>query len=372
MKLNPFKLERYFALYEFKIEHLMSSSDCDGFYQKELLEMASPDSLKLWDDLKLNYTESAGHPILREKIAGLVGDISADNVVVGVPEELIFVAMNVLLKPNDHVIVISPTYQSLYSIASDIGCEVSEWRLHEKEGKWTLDLDELEDELRANTKMVVVNFPNNPTGYLPSRAFIDDLIELARKHDLIIFSDEMYRLLENDPANRLPSLTTLYDRAVALSGLSKSFALPGIRIGWLTSQNKTCIERFIAFKDFTTICNSASSEILGIIALENTEKIIARNQRIVQRNLEAARTFFLNNRWFQWIEPNAGSICYPKWLGKRPIQEFCEELVEKHGIMIVPGTMFDTQEPHFRIGLGRKNFISSLEILDDVMKEYTE
>lgn len=373
MKLNEFKLERYFAEYEFKIEYLMSSSDCDGLYMSELLDLASPESLKLWNGLKINYTESAGHPILRKLVADITSKFTEDNVVIGVPEELIFVAMNTLLKPHDHLIVITPTYQSLYSIAKDIGCEVSSCDLEVVNGKWDLDLGKLEDMIRLNTKLLVINFPNNPTGFLPNRETFDRILMIAKHHRLYVFSDEMYRLLEYHPEDRLPVAAEVYEKAISLSGVSKSFALPGLRVGWLTTADPKLIKKFIAFKDFTTICNSAPSEILAIIALENTTQITERNRKIVDQNLTAAREFFQkHDRWFEWIEPNGGSICFPKWRGKKPIDAFCLELVEKHGLMIVPGNMFDSPLPNFRIGLGRKNFIPSLEIFDELMSSYTE
>lgn len=373
MRFQPFKLERFFAKYEFNIEYLLSSSDCDGLYLKELLALSTPATKVLWDDLKLNYTESAGHPKLRQLVANMVDPINEENVIVAAPEELIFIAMNTLIKPGDHIIVLSPTYQSLYSIASDLGCELSLWELEIRNQEWYLDIGRLEELIRTNTKMIVVNFPNNPTGYLPSLADFEEIISIAQKFGLILFSDEMYRLLEYYPASRLPSASQLYSKAVSLSGLSKSFALPGLRIGWLATQHKQWIDSFLQFKDFTTICNSAPSEILAIIALENKEAIVERNLAIVKGNLSAARDFFRKyNQWFVWVEPKAGSICFPRWLGKQPIEEFCDELVSEHGLMIVPGNMFDTPMQHFRIGLGRKNFVQGLELFGKVMNLYTE
>lgn len=371
MKLQPFKLERYFAKYEFNTEYLLSSSDCDGLYLSELLSFASPSSIKLWDELKLNYTESAGHPTLRDLIAKKGNNLLSDNVIIAAPEELIYIVINTRLKPGDHIIALTPTYQSLYSLALDMGCEISNWNLEEYNGKWHLDIDQLEELIRINTKLIVVNFPNNPTGYLPNLNEFNKIIEVAEKFGITLFSDEMYRLMEYQQNQRLPSAAEIYPKAIALSGLSKSFALPGLRIGWLTTQNKSWIESFIKFKDFTTICNSAPSEILAIIALENQNHIIERNLSIIRENLAFAREFFKkHHRWFYWIEPTAGSICFPRWLDKKPIEEFCEDLVAEHGIMIVPGSMFDWQEPNFRLGLGRKNFIQGLKILDSVMDNY--
>ena len=160
-----------------------------------------------------------------------------------------------------------PGYQSLYAIAEALGCSVTRWPLEVCEDRWGLDLDFLAAAIQPETRLLVVNFPHNPTGYLPSRDELEAIMELARRHDLHVFSDEMYRLLEYDAETRLPPVADLYKRGISLSGLSKSFALPGLRIGWLAMQDADLLARCIAFHDYTTICNSAPAEILGIMAL---------------------------------------------------------------------------------------------------------
>jgi aspartate/methionine/tyrosine aminotransferase len=366
MPINPFKLERYFAKYEFSVKYLLSSSDCESLEMAELLRMATPTSLELWETLKLGYTESQGHPLLRAEVSRLYERIPSENVLIAAPEEAIFIAMQTLLAPGDHVITISPTYQSLYEIAHSIGCQVTPWRLEPILDGWKLNLEQLERSLTAQTRLLVLNFPNNPTGFIPAQREFDAIIDLARKHNLTIFSDEMYRLLEAAPSLRLPSAADIYEKGITLSGLSKSFALPGLRLGWLTTQDSELIERWLAFKDYTTICNSAPGEILGIIALQNTERIVQRNLEIIHKNIASAEQFFDKYRdKVAWVSPKAGSIAFPRWLGAEPVEQFCQDMLQEQGVMIIPGHLFDFPGNHFRIGLGRKNFSEALEHVDE-------
>jgi aspartate/methionine/tyrosine aminotransferase len=370
MPISPFKLERYFAEYEFKLEYLLSPSDCEGLTMEELLHMASPEGLKLWKELKLGYTESQGHPRLRAEAAGLYRDLDPGQVMVAAPEEAIFIAMQTLLEPGDDVVAISPAYQSLHEIARSMGCRLTPWTLRLRTDGWQLDLDRLESSLTARTRLLVINFPHNPTGYLPSRSELEAILALARRQDLYVFSDEMYRLLEYDPSMRLPPVCDLYEKGISLSGLSKAFALPGLRVGWLAARQPALMERWLTFKDYTTICNSAPGEILGLIALQARETILARNLDIIRKNLEIAEQFFADHRdRFAWTRPLAGSVAFPRWLGAGSVEEFCRELIDRRGVMLVPGSLFDFPGNHFRIGLGRRNFGAALERLSQYLRE---
>jgi aspartate/methionine/tyrosine aminotransferase len=365
MQIKPFKLERYFAQYEFNVKYLLSPSDCEGLAMQELLQMARPESLELWRGLKLGYTESQGHPLLRSAVADLYDEISPENVVIAAPEEAIFIAMQTLLQPGDQVIAISPAYQSLHEIARSIGCEVIDWTLHPGADKhWHLDFDQLEYVLTDRTRLIVINFPHNPTGRTLTLGELEEVIRLAREHDLYLFSDEMYNLLEYPPSIELPPVCGEYEKGISLSGLSKSFALPGLRLGWLATQESALIERWLAFKDYTTICSSAPSEILGLMALQNKERILQRNLEIIRNNLDAAERFFNQHaRSFAWFRPQAGSVAFPKWRGHGTVEQFCQEVLEQQGVMIVPGSLFDFPGNHFRIGLGRRNLPEALEMV---------
>lgn len=368
MPITPFKLERYFAKYEFSTRYLLSASDCESLTMAELLRMATPESRELWDALNLSYTESPGHSLLRTEVAKLHEGITPDQVLIAVPEEAIYIAMRSLLAPGDHVIVLSPCYQSLAEIARWIDCSVTPWMLQPGTNGWQLDLGQLEASLTARTRLLVLNLPNNPTGYLPARPEFDAIISFARKHKLTVFSDEMIRLLESDAALRLPSVADVYERGIALCGLSKSFALPGLRIGWLASQDRRLLERCLEFKDYTTICSSAPAEILGIIALQNTARIVERNCAIIRKNTAIAEQFFSrHHNKVAWASPKAGSVAFPRWLGDEPVEQFCQDVLEEHGVFIVPDSLFDFAGNYFRVGLGRKNFGEALEQLDDYL-----
>jgi len=370
MRIEPFALERYFATYEFTARYLLSASDCEALRLHDLLALADPDALRLWEDLGLGYTESQGHPLLRREIAGLYDNASPDDILVAAPEEAIFIAMNTLLGPGDHVIVVSPAYQSLYEVATALGCRVSRWPVELHGDAWGLDPDRLGDLCRPDTRLMVVNFPHNPTGYLPSREVLDHIVAQAAKRGIPVFSDEMYRLLEYEEVRRLPSLIDLYDGAVVLSGLSKTFSLPGLRIGWLATKDRELLNRFADFKDYTTICSSAPSEILGIIALRAAEAIVQRNLRIIAGNLVAAEGFCARHpELFAWIPPQAGSVAFPRLLADLPVRGFCEDVLRHRNVMIVPGDVFGWEGNHFRIGLGRVNLPQALEQVEEYITD---
>jgi aspartate/methionine/tyrosine aminotransferase len=361
MQIRPFQLERYFAEYEFNAPFLLSASDCESLSLQELLALGDAESLELWHQLALGYTETQGHPLLREEVARLYRNITPDDVLILAPEEGIFIAMHTLLQAGDHVIVTFPGYQSLYEIAQALDCQVTRWTLQAGKNGWELDLDFLASAITPQTRLLVVNFPHNPTGYLPLRSDLEAILRLAHQHNLYLFSDEMYWLLECESAQRLPPICDLYERGVSLFGLSKTFSLPGLRIGWLATQDKALLQKLAVFKDYTTICSSAPSEALAIIAMRARETIVARNRQIIQNNLEIADQFFARHEdCFTWPRPQAGSVAFPRLTAGMPVERWCGQAL-KEGVLIVPGTIFEFPGEHFRLGLGGKNLPQALE-----------
>ena len=291
MQLTPFKLERYFARYEFSAKYLLCSSDCESLSIGDLLayEPGAEEEMKRhW----LGYTESAGAPTLREEISRIYTGIQADQVLVhSGAEEAIFLFMQAVLKPGDHLIVHWPCYQSLFEIARSIGCEVTFWEAR-AENKWAPDLEELKRSLRPNTRAIIVNTPHNPTGYLMSPGDFLLLNSLAQEHGIILFSDEVYRGLEYDPGDRLPAACDINPSAVSLGVMSKTYGLAGLRIGWIATRNAAVLDQMAALKDYTTICSSAPSEYLAELALRHREEIAGRNLQIIHDNLALLDDFF--------------------------------------------------------------------------------
>jgi DNA-binding transcriptional MocR family regulator len=185
MNLSPFKLERYFAKYEFTTEFLLCSSDCEAMSIADLLALdADPaGAAEKFQNVWLGYTESQGHPALRKEISKVYATIQPEEILVHTgAEEAIFLFMLATLKAGDHVIVHAPCYQSLMEVAKGVGCDVSPW-LAREENKWALDLDELKRLVKPNTKVIVVNTPHNPTGYLMSQADFDSLNHFAQENN---------------------------------------------------------------------------------------------------------------------------------------------------------------------------------------------
>lgn len=368
MGIAPFQLERYFAQYEFSTPYLLSSSDCEPLTLGELLAQGDAESLELWRVLSLGYTESQGHPLLRAEIAKLYSRTSPDDILVVTPEEGIFIAMNVLLERGDHVIVTYPGYQSLYELARYIGCEVTPWT-PDKCGMWRFTLDRLESSLRPHTRLIVVNFPHNPTGANLASSQFHDLLNLARERDIAVFSDEMYRLLEHDHSARLETACDVYENAVSLSGMSKAFALAGLRIGWLATRNQAFLNDFAVFKDYTTICSSTPSEILALMALRARDTIIARNLGIIRHNLRELGCFFARYPdVFEWLRPEAGTVAFPALRPPLQIAEFCRGLIEKKQTMLLPGDVYNFPGNHFRVGFGRRSLPQALTRLEEYVQ----
>ena len=370
MKLSAFRLERFFSQYEFNTPHLLCCSDCETYSIQELLSIQNGDE-ESFKQLHLGYTESTGSPELKAEIAQLYETMTSEHILVhSGAEEAIFNFMNVLLSRGDHMVVHWPGYQSLFEVARSIGCQVTQW-ITQPEDNWELDIHFLKQRLQPNTKVVVVNFPHNPTGYLMNKQQFKELITLSKEYGFLIFSDEVYRQLEYEENDRLPALCDVDNQGVSLGVMSKSFGLAGLRIGWIATKNAALLGQMAAFKDYTTICNSAPSEYLATLALRNKEQLLARNQKIIQENLKILDDFFAahSNR-FQWLSPKAGPIAFPKLLTSQDANTFCDDLVKKAGVLLMPGTCYDDRyKNHFRIGYGRKDMPECIEKLDTYLKQ---
>lgn len=356
MKIPQFKIEEFWKIYEFSAPYLLCCSDVESWSLKEILNLADAESLALWNDLSLGYTESPGHPLLRKEIANLYSSINMDQIVTFAgAEEGIYCAMNSLLSPEDHVIVITPCYQSLKTLPESLGAEVTTIALDPKK-QWKLDLEVLSAAFRPNTKLLVINYPHNPTGMLLDKDVYEGMIVLAKARGTYIFSDEVYRYLENDEGNRLPAIADSYERGISLNVMTKSFGLAGLRIGWLASQDKQFMEQVASYKLYTSICNSAPSEVLAIIALRAKDEILIRNREIVRKNLQLLDQFIeLHSDYVSWVRPQAGTMGMIELLLPIPVEKFAVDLVNKTGVLIMPGTIYDLSSNHFRVGFGRKN-----------------
>jgi len=367
MQITPFRIEEYMGKHEFSARYLLSSSDAESVTIEEVLSLepgAHDAFLKHW----CGYTESPGAPWLREVLATIYKTIQPDQlVVVSAAEEAIFLFYHALLTPQDHAIVETPCYESALTLPKSTGASVSEWRRKPENG-WAHDFAALEALIRPNTRALYINTPHNPTGLLMPPEIFRRVLELAAKHNIYVFSDEVYRELEHDPATRLPAACDLYDRAISLASVSKSYGLPGLRLAWLASHDKEFLLKIISLKHYTTICASAPSEFLTALVFRHRQKFIERNLQIVLRNLPLLSAFFArHSNIFEWTPPNAGTIGFARFKPQQDVHDWCENLVRDSGVLLLPGTVYD--EPrHIRFGFGRKNMPESLAQFEAYLK----
>lgn len=372
--MRDFALEVYFSRWEFKARYNMTGSDAESMSLSSLLELASPEARDGFQDLWLGYTETYGSPALRAAIAGTYDRVEADDILCFAgAEEAIYTAMRVLLEPQDHVIVVTPNYQAAETVPLSI-CEVSGVPL-DLAHNWDLDIDQIAAAIQPNTKLVSINFPNNPTGKIIPRADFEALIELCRQHGLWLFSDEVYRLIERDPEMRLPQAVDTYERAISLNVMSKAYGLPGLRIGWLACRDRELLQRFERYKHYLSICNSAPSEQLALIALNHRDAILERNRQLVRDNLGLYEALFTDHpERFAWNPPDGGCVGFIRYLGQEGVENFTKRLVEEAGVLFLPSSIYhselnDVPRDCFRFGFGRAHVPEGLDAMRDWMSQ---
>ena len=366
--LPDFRLETYFSRWEFKARYHLCASDMESLSLAELLALASDEDRAAWESLHLGYTETYGAPALREAIAATYDRIEPSQILTFAgAEEGIFVAMQVLLDADDHAIVVTPNYQAAETVPASI-CAVSGVAL-DPDDDWNLDLDRIRENMRPNTKLISLNFPHNPTGKVIDAETLEAIVGLADEYGAYVFSDEVYRLLERSDGLRLPQVADIYERGLSLNVMSKSYGLPGLRIGWIACRDGGLLSAMERAKHYLSICNSAPSEALARIALAAREQILARNRALVERNLALLDAFFADYPdLFDWRIPDGGCIGYPRYRGDDGVESFCKDLVEQSSVLLLPASVYqsgltDTPADRFRIGFGRANLAEGLEVL---------
>ncbi|KGL02447.1 aminotransferase [Thalassobacter sp. 16PALIMAR09] len=362
--MRDFALEVHFSKWEFNARHHLTASDMESLSLRDLLALGTDADREAFEATSLGYTETWGAPDLRTAIAATYDTMAQDNILTlaGAGEGLYALA-RVLLGPNDHAIVPTPNYQSAETVPAAI-CETTGVPMRIEGGKWRLDIDAIKDAIRPNTRLISLNFPHNPTGALMPRADLDTLITLARADGIYILCDEVYRGVELDPNLQMPQIADVYERGISLNVLSKAYGLPGLRIGWLASPDRDVLQRVERYKHYLSICNAAPAERLGMIALAAREQIFARNRALLQRNLTAFEALLADfPGLIDFSAPEGGCVAYPRYTGPGTVETFCADLIENHGILLLPAGLYRsdlgaTPDDRFRIGLGRDRAVA--------------
>lgn len=351
MKIDQFAVEGWMTDHENCCEYNMADSCCAALTVRSLLDLAG-DEEKL-KDIVLDYGPITGSLALRRQIASLYEYDDPDSVTLAHgcinANELVLMT---LLEAGDHVVTLVPTYQQFYSFPESIGCTVTKVALNEEDG-WQPDLQAICEAVTPRTRLICLNFPNNPTGTCPDRAFLEALCAFCAPRGIWILCDEVYQGLVPEAEC---SVSDLYARGVSTSSMSKTMALAGLRIGWIHARDAQLLQRINARRDYHVISESALTDALAQIAFAHREQIMERNRRIVQENRRILHEWLEGEPLADCVIPRCGTVCFLQVHLDMPSAQLCEQLQADTGVFFAPGSCFGV-EGHLRLGLGIDNTV---------------
>lgn len=344
----PFVMERWQSTYENRVEFNLSESGVDPLTLAELLDFGGAIAM---GDTQLGYGQSNGSDELRARIAALYPGAGDDGVVVcNGSAEANFLAVWELVGPADEVAILVPTYMQTHGLARNIGARVREIPLHEELG-WQPDPDEIARGVSDRTRMIVVTNPGNPTGASLSVDARRAIIDAAQRTGAWILADEVYTGAELT-GPETPSFFGAHDRVVATGSLSKAYGLPGLRIGWCLTDPRTA-ESIWARSDYTTISPGELTDRLASVALDPTirPRLLHRTRALIRSGLDTLTRWMESTGGFHWRNPDAGAICFVRYVAEIPSDELAERLRTEASVLIVPGSQFGLGR-YIRFGLG--------------------
>lgn len=368
MKYEPFIMTEYMDHLGPDVSKDLTGSTCEVWSTEELLALDGKDVATALNTT-MDYGPTDGGAELRGAIAALFEHLSADDIIVTHGgAEAIFLSLSGLLSSGDHAIIHTPCFQPLLSVARATGAEVSEWPALESES-WIPSLARLEALLTDATRVVVINTPHNPSGVILNEAFLGRLNTLAAERDFVVISDEIFRWSERDDSARAPAAVDLDPRAITLGGLSKSFGMPGVRIGWIAVRDAQLRARIYSPKVYTTRNMNPVSIMLACIALRHSDEILDRNRRLLLENGEKLDAFVTRsaNR-VKRIGGEATPVIFLELRG-RDADEFCARAAQQAKLALLPGSMFGDYPTHIRVGYGTSGFEDSLNRLEQFLAQ---
>ncbi|MBK5277314.1 MAG: aminotransferase class I/II-fold pyridoxal phosphate-dependent enzyme [Bacteroidia bacterium] len=368
MNLRIFELERFQSLYENTVPYNLTESGFHPFTLKELLSTAEIEALT---DTVLGYGQTNGSILLRKRIAALYKGYNEDNVLVtNGSSEANFVACHSLLKKGDEVVIMVPNYMQVWGIAEEMGCLPKAFHLIEKNG-WSVDLDELQSQVSSKAKMITVCNPNNPTGYILTDLEMKEIVRIAERVGAWILADEIYRGAELS-GEETKSFIGMYDKVLVNGGLSKAYALPGLRLGWLAGDIKTIADAW-AYHDYTSITAGILSHTVGEIALrpEMRTKIFDRNRSMLRENLKIVEEWISKYRHIiRFTPPQGGGMAFMHYSLDINSTDLSDWLRKEKGIFIVAGDWYG-MDNYVRIGIGaeKEYLLAGIDILTKALQE---
>ncbi|HFH9836984.1 TPA: aminotransferase [Streptococcus suis] len=370
MKLPRFGVEEWLNVHENDAIYDIAGVSISALTLDELFVLSDTnpeDFYKKLQSTKLNYGWIEGSPAFKESVSQLYENVAPEQILQtnGATGANLLVIYG-LIEPEDHVISLYPTYQQLYDIPKSLGAEVDLWQIEEENG-WLPDLDKLRQLIRPNTKMICINNANNPTGAVMDRAYLEELAKIAGEVGAYILSDEVYRSFSEQD---IPSIIEVYDRGIAVNSLSKTYSLPGIRVGWVAA-NLEVTDILRDYRDYTMICAGVFDDMVAQLALASRQEILKRNRRILEENLAILDRWIENEPLVSYVRPALVSTSFVKIDVATSMEEFCLQLLQEHGVLLVPGNRFD-REGYVRLGFAceQETLIKGLEKLSQFLRRF--
>ena len=371
MQIREFGVERWMDLYENRCELNLAETCVESLTVGELLKIAGKEDALLDEILpmKLTYGAIDGTERLRSNVASLYEKQAVPNVLIThgaiSANALVY---ETLVEPGDHVISVLPTYQQHYSIPESYGANVEILRLRE-ENAFLPNLDELKRMVKPTTRVIAINNPNNPTGSLMDRAFLEQIAQIARSCGAYVLSDEVYRGTDQEGTGFTASIADVYEKGISTGSMSKTWSLAGLRVGWIVAP-VDLIHRVQIHRDYNTISVGMLNDLLASIALENRKAILERNHGILRSNLAVLDAWIVKEPLLSYVKPRSGTTALVRFDVDMSSREFCVSLIEKTGVMFTPGSALDI-EGYIRIGYtnGRDVLVAGLERVSGYLRD---
>jgi len=351
LKLEEFALERIQSVWEHSVEINLAES---GIEPVKLSEIVDIEALR---DVKLGYPQTNGSIELRRHIASMYGGATEDNIVVtnGGSEANMVTVWNLKQESGDRdeIVIELPNYMQIWGVAGAFGLKRKSFWLRAEDNRWVPDIEGLKEKVSRKTLAIAVCTPNNPTGSVMKSEHLRAIAEIAEDCGAIVLSDEIYRGAELS-GDMSPSMWDHSDNVIVTGGLSKVFAAPGLRIGWVVSKMEGKASEMWAYTDYTSISPSLLGDRLGQIVMQPSvrERIIERSRNILRRNWTIVSEWLKNNaNLFECIPPEASAICLIKYEHELDSEALAERLIKEKSVLIAPGDHFLVPK-HFRLGYG--------------------
>lgn len=372
MKIRDFGVEMWMNAYENDCTYNLAETCVKSLTVEELIELAGRGD-DVWHDIRsmqLTYGAIEGSERLRKGICGIYVTMDVPNITIthgaiGAND----LVLNAIVEPGDHVISVLPTYQQLYSIPESLGAEVSICELRPENG-FLPDLDEMRAFAAKGAKLICVNNPNNPSGAVMDRAFMEEIVEIARSCDAWLLCDEAYRGLNHAPygENFSPGMADLYEKGVSVGSFSKTYSLAGLRLGWVAGPQEF-IERISRRRDYNTISCGMIDDYFATMAMEHREALLRRNLKIVEDNAAVLDAWVQGEPRISYVKPQGGTTAFLRYDADVDSVTFCKRLLDEKSVLLLPGSAMDV-EGWVRIGYCYAEDTSQLQKGLDLVSEF--